>query len=305
MNNGYVADIPLDLAIGAHRGTSFVPEKRGAQERADYAADLAEDHENLAKLATTDEKREILALEFARYRAGLRARTLDHLQAKGRCLSSMITGPSNFPTRRNEKANNAEHNKMQALIEYREKALRTIRRKLQPELAPIMSGDSDATQHLRAKIEKAEALQALMKASNAAIRKHKKAGPVAQVAGLVKVGLSEGVAAELIKPDFAGRIGFASYQLTNNNANLRRMKGRLAGIERDQATPDETQEGEYARVEDCPAENRVRLFFPGKPDAEVRGTLKSNGFRWARSLGCWQAYRNRPALELAAKIAGV
>ena len=129
--------------------------------------------------------------------------------------------------------------------------------------------------------------------------------PEAQVAALVALGFPEARAALLLKPDDCGRIGFPDYALTNNNANIRRMKERLASVEKAHATPATEQQGTRARLEDCPAENRVRLFYPGKPDADIRATLKSSGFRWAPSLGCWQAYRNNRTLPMARHLAGL
>ena len=32
-------------------------------------------------------------------------------------------------------------------------------------------------------------------------------------------------------------------------------------------------------------DNRLQVFFDGKPDADTRAELKSNGFRWAPSVG--------------------
>lgn len=297
------ADIPRSTANAAHYGTSFVPERRGEREQSDYAETLRSDYEALAKFATTDEKRAILDEEFARYREGYRRHNLQWLHARGRMVSPMISGPSNFPARRMEKLGNWAHNHLTRLIEFRERALAAIRKKLRPELRPIMAGDADATERLADKIDKAEKYQAIMKQTNATIRKHKKAGPEAQVAALVAMGHSERIARKLLEPDFCGRIGFPDYELTNNNANIKRMKARLVQVERNHAAEATEHEGEHARIEDCPAENRVRLFFPGKPDADVRGTLKANGFRWAPSLGCWQAYRNWRTQELAKKIA--
>jgi hypothetical protein len=83
--------------------------------------------------------------------------------------------------------------------------------------------------------------------------------PEAQVAALVALGFPEAVL--LLKPDACGRIGFADFELTNN-ANIRRMKTRLACVEKAPATPATEQEGARARLEDCPAKNRVRLFYP-------------------------------------------
>lgn len=97
----------------------------------------------------------------------------------------------------------------------------------------IYSDDHDALEALQAKIAKLEAKQAQMKAVNAAIRKHAKAGADAQTVALMALGLPESIARETLKPDFARRIGFPSYATTNNNANIRRLKGRITQLERE------------------------------------------------------------------------
>lgn len=305
-------DIPLDLARSAHAGTSFVPERRGDQERASYAAQLALDYNELAKLATTDEKRATLAAEFARYRSGYRTRYIARLSAMSRCVSTMIAGPSNFNTRRHGKSSDRADKRTTDVCDYREAALAAIRKALQPELRPVMAGDGDAVERLTAKIAKLEAFQAQAKAINACIRKHAKGGIDAQVAALVALELpgrdkrfSEETARALLKPDFAGRIGIPAYELTNNNANIRRLKERLAAISVAKVAEVVEAAGDAARFEDNPGENRVRLYFPGKPSAEVRTRLKTGGFRWTPTLGCWQAYRSDRTISLAKREAGV
>jgi hypothetical protein len=308
----FANDIPIETARAAYAGISFTPEKRAEQVREGYAAELASDFAALEKLTVGKPGMlEVLQGEFARYREGYRARYLKKLYSDSRCLSWMITGPSNFPSARNEKRNNVAHKRLTELLEFRERALAAIRKTLCPELRPIMAGDDNAQERLQAKIAAAEKLQAIMKDCNAAIRKHRKAGETAQVAALVAIFTAAGMvkhnpedrARELLKPDFCGRIGFASYELTNNNANIQRMKGRLVSIGRDQSTPASDYQGSAASVEDCPAENRVRLTFPGKPSVEIRTRLKSGGFRWTPSLGVWQAYRHQHTIELAKQIA--
>ena len=218
----------------------------------------------------------------------------------------MITGPSGFPVRRAEKANATEHRRLNDVLNCRGLWRKRLFKALVPNTdGPIMSGDADAGERLADKIAKAEELQKRMKDANAAIRKHKKAGPEAQVAALVALGFTELQAAELLKPDFCGRIGFPDYALSNNNANIRRMKARLSTVEKAHAAPATEHEGTHARVEDCPAENRVRLFYPGKPDYDTRTTLKRSGFRWTPSLGCWQAYRNDRTIPAARRLAGL
>jgi hypothetical protein len=299
------SDIPLELARRAHSGTSFSPERRADQERSSYANTLAGDYASLSEYATSDDKRATLDEEFRRYRAGYRARYLAYLGARSRCMSTMITGGSNFPVERQRRRNAHADKKTDELLSFRTRALAAIRKALCPELRPIMAGDADATHRLAEKITKAKALQSTMRAANNAIRKHARSGETAQVTALVALGISEHNARELLKPDFMGRIGFAPYQLTNNNANIRRMESRLGAVSVSQATPATEEHGQAARLEDCPAENRVRLFFPGKPSAEVRSRLKRVGFRWTPSIGCWQAYRNTAALSAARREAEV
>ncbi|HEX7261954.1 MAG TPA: hypothetical protein VF258_09075 [Luteolibacter sp.] len=302
----FSADIPLELAIRAHSGTSHSPERRGESEVSDYAQTLSADLVAFSALAEKSGTGDVLAELFPKYRDAFKRCTLAHLAAKSHCISTMIAGGSNFPVRRAEKANATEHRRLDELLNCRKLWRKRILKAIAPNTdGPIMSGDADAGERLTDKIAKAEAAQVMMKQANAAIRKHKKAGPEAQVAALVALGVSAARAGLLLQPDSCGRIGFADFELTNNNANIRRMKARLATVEKAHAAPATEQEGAKARLEDCPADNRVRLFYPGKPDADTRATLKSSGFRWAPSLGCWQAYRNNRSLPMARDLAGV
>lgn len=301
-----INDIPTSAARAAYAGISFTPEKRAEQVRTGYAAELAQDFADLLKLTEGKEgMTEVLETEFARYREGYRARYLKKLHSDSRCLSWMITGPSNFPTRRNEKRNNVAHKRLTELLEFRERALAAIRKTLCPELRPIMSGDSNAVERLQAEIAERESRQAHMKLVNATIRKHLKQDASVKRAALLAVGLTEAQATAALTKDCFGGIGFAAFELTNNNANIKRMKGRLVVIGRNQSTPASEAQGDNASVEDCPAENRVRLTFPGKPPVEIRTRLKTSGFRWTPSLGVWQAYRHKHTIDLAMEIAGV
>jgi hypothetical protein len=231
---------------------------------------------------------------FERYRAGCRKRNLALLQSRTRCMSTMITGPANFPVERQRRRNEVAHKRLEECIDGRKRALAAAVRDLRPDLRPIMSGDADAVERLRADLKDAEEGHAMMKAANVAIRK---GGGVPE---LVALGFTEAQAAEVLKPDCFGGVGFASYSLTNSNGRIKRLRDRLAHLERMKATPviEKTSEG-GVRLEDDPPANRVRLYFPDKPAVEVRSRLKSNGFRWAPSVGAWQAYRNARTMALA------
>lgn len=84
---------------------------------------------------------------------------------------------------------------------------------------------------------------------------------------------------------------FPGYSTTNNNAKIRNTKKRIAYLEK--ASTQETTEHETngVKVVDNVEDNRLQLFFDGKPSEEIRTKLKRSGFRWSRYNGCWQSYR--------------
>lgn len=70
-------------------------------------------------------------------------------------------------------------------------------------------------------------LQELMKAANKAIRlKDTEVGDDR----LRELGFSEEEIKKLRTPDFCNRFGYASYELTNNNANIHRIEGRIKSL---------------------------------------------------------------------------
>lgn len=293
-----IADIPHDLAQRAYSGTSFSPERRGDTARSDYASSLVADYELLLKQARKGGTEHLLEEEFARYRAGFRQRTIEHLGAESRCVSWFIAGPSKFPAARMQKRADSAHNKLNELLDFRRRALKSIIRKLRPELRPVMAGDSDAVGRLESQLADMLTQRERMKRVNSAHARFLK-----DPASLDTADLPEEWKARI--RNYVPRYSWephpiAPYQLTNLGANIRRVEQRIEQLKRTKALPQQTVETESGiRVEDCPAENRVKIFFPGKPDSTVRDTLKSNGFRWTPTVGCWQAYRNYRSMALA------
>ncbi len=296
----FINDIPTESARSAYAGVSFTPERRAEQVRSDYANLMAADYAVFAKMVESKpDLKAAMEAEFERYRQGYRTRLLKKLASDSRCVSWMIAGPSNFPVRRMEKRNETAHKRLEELLDYRSRAKSAIGKVLCPELRPIMSGDADAVARLTENIAEAEKLQAQMKAINAA---HK--AFLQDPASLEASDFSDEIKARIrnYKPNYSWEPHpVAPCTFTNHSANLRRMKKRLEHISKAKTVEATTRQGELARLEDCPAENRIRLFFPGKPDEVTRSRLKSAGFRWIPSLGCWQAYRNYRAMEQAKK----
>ena len=63
-----------------------------------------------------------------------------------------------------------------------------------------------------------------------------------------------------------------------------------------------TINGESVTIKANAAEMRLQLFFEGKPEAETRNILKSNGFKWAPSQGAWQRLLNSNAESAVKRI---
>lgn len=157
----------------------------------------------------------------------------------------------------------------------------------------IFSDDPDATEKLIDKIERLKQRQGAMKRANQLIRK-------ADREGLADLGFSEETIAKLFTEDFAGRVGFPNYALTNNSANIRRLEKRLAVLQK--AQTDDTTEEEFpggVRLVDNVEDNRLQIFFPEIPSDVIRRELKSNGFRWSPTAGAWQRHRSNRATYLA------
>lgn len=118
-----------------------------------------------------------------------------------------------------------------------------------------------------------------------------------------QAGISESTAIRLLTPDMLSRIGYADYELKNNNAEIRRCKARIETLRNRKSTADDsphiTKQGDIT-IERNTNENRLRLKFPAKPAHEVISVLKSNGFHWSPSNMAWQRQLNQSA-EFAAQ----
>jgi hypothetical protein len=170
---------------------------------------------------------------------------------------------------------------------------------------PIRAEDAHAVEQLQARIAEAERLQERMKTANKIVR-DKKLTDDEKVARLgSECGIPQDGARKLLRPDFAGRIGFANYELTNNAANIRRMQARVDALTKEGARPSVTVQFPGGRMEDNAEDCRVRIYHDAKPGSDVIAKLKSNGFHWSPTLTCWQRLRNDSARWAAMRVTGV
>ena len=212
-----------------------------------------------------------------------------------RVPSIMIAGGSNFPVRKKQKQLAADEKNMQEFSEI-QGLLSKIR---STGMGGISADDPNAISKLQSKLAKREALQETMKAVNAYYRKHK------TVDGCPHLTPEQ---IEKMKASMSGdwRANpkpFESYQLSNNNAEIRRLKERIAALTRQREIGYVGWEFDGGKVEANAADNRLQIFFDGKPEADTREKLKEYGFRWSPSAGAWQRQLNDNAIRAADYLA--
>lgn len=199
------------------------------------------------------------------------------------CPSVMISGPANFPVKKKDRQV-AAWQRNHEFYQYVQGIIGKIENILYGKEI-IKSDDERAVEKLEEKLEDLRSMQERMKAANKAIRmKDTEAGNDA----LREMGYSEGDIKRLREPDFCGRVGYPSYQLTNNNQNIHRIEERLKRLKSVKEKGSSEQEYETFKVVENTEVMRYQIIFDGKPDAEIRALLKNNGFKWAPSQGAWQ-----------------
>ena len=149
----------------------------------------------------------------------------------------------------------------------------------------IFSDDDDAIEQLQAKINRLTADQERMKATNKIVRrKPKNECTDDKLTDLQAMGMSEGLARKLFEPDFCGRIGIASYELSNNNAVISNAKKRISQIKYRTAQAQAAEDCGGVLIKKCGTSGYSSAYsavtFSEKPDYNIIKELKAAGFSW-------------------------
>ena len=232
----------------------------------------------------------------------------------------MVTGPANFPVQRNQQRMATEDRRWEELSAFRKQApARAIKRAQRIRKAALgATGMMDSElADLQDRHDKRVARQAMMKAVNALIRKHKLTevgdGParLADMAREANHPIDEAVALSVLTPSGFGARGFERFSLTNNNAEIRRLAARIEQVKAKLARAEAVESGEAenrtrwvgnVEIVENVAEDRLQILFPGKPDPETRTALKRHGFRWSPSQGAWQRQLTNAARYAAEQV---
>ena len=214
-----------------------------------------------------------------------------------RVPSILIAGGSNFNVRAKEKqnaardSNEARYTQVQGLLS----KIKSV------GMGGIMSDDKNAVEKLSAKLAGLEAMQDKMKAVNAYYRKHKTLVGCPELTEEARLRLESGMSGSVHDAPYP------SWALSNNNANIRRIKDRLAELEKEAQRAAENAdagpvEGDGYKLVENTELGRIQFIFEGKPDESTRALLKANGFKWAPSQGAWQRMLNDHGRYAAQKV---
>lgn len=210
------------------------------------------------------------------------------------CPSIMISGGSKFPVRKKEKQNAARerHHKEWENIKGLLHKIESV------GTGGISADDPDALGKLKAKLSFLEENQEFMKSVNTYYRKHK---TLENYPGLdTEQARRIQTAIEL---DWRqNKKPFQGFELTNNNANIKRIKERIIEIEKRSEKPLEGWSFDGGEVVANTYDNRLQILFEGKPDEALRMQLKQRGFRWAPSAGAWQRQLTNNAVHAAKAV---
>ena len=268
-----------ELAYRSHSGTSFSPERRAETVVNDYSAEVDLDIASIRKQGASDE-------QVARYLAGYTDKLKAYLQSHSNVMSSMITGPANFPVARNQKRSNWADNHYNHFREWRKKVLSAYDR--YEKKAKIAEGGGELGV-ARKKLESLQANRELEKEANKKIKQALK-----DMVNIDEYLLGLGVQPHMIEHTM--KWGFGS---CNTNANIRNTKKRIEELEVKEAKAgNENKEVVFdgGKVILNYEIDRVQIQHDAKPEPAVITSLKSSGFKWSPFYKVWQRQLTRNAI---------
>lgn len=216
------------------------------------------------------------------------------IQIQGMCPSILVSGGSNFPTRKKEKQLQAYDSNY--LFLDRIQHLRYQIEHFAVYSNGIRTDDENALELLQEKAEKEKCLHAKMIAMNKHYRKHKTMQGYGELTENQALALDE-----KIQKDFY-KIPYAPYELSLSNAKIKRLEERVRTQQHLKEKEPIDFECAYFRMEENKEEMRIRFFFDGKPGKEVIRECKGYGFKWSSRNMAWQRQTTVNALHAARSL---
>lgn len=290
----FANDLDINKLERSLHWLSFDPKGRAKREQESYANIIAELYTSNLEQAKQTGALEAYNATFDKGYSYILKNYLEMVGIRARTFSTAITGGGNISERKianNEKLMRSEHERLEKHIELQENLKERLAKiaKNTPadqyeEGEAIKSTDIHAIKKLQEKIKAIEAEKDFLKRSEKAVKEYQRTNDFAVFS---KYDIPDDKANEYI--DQIKRFGYALIAgLQNRTAEIRRIKERIATLEKNQSQGEKETLIEGGKIVYNGEAQRLQIFFDGIPSKEVREALKSHAFKWAPTAKAWQ-----------------
>lgn len=160
----------------------------------------------------------------------------------------------------------------------------------------ISADRENAIEVLEEKLRGREARQEKMRTANVYYRKHQTLEGCEALTS-VEIRSRMKFMEDMLQPK-----PYPTYTMTNNSAEIRRLKKRIEELKRNREIGFSGWEFSGGKAVVNTEYNRLQLIFDEKPSLEQRGLLRRAGFHWATSAGAWQRQLNWNTIRAADRL---
>ena len=285
-------DLDYKTLYNSYYWVSFDPERRAENDKKMFGASMLNLYNSSVEEAKENNRLEEYNQAFERYYAVILKKNKEVISARTGTFSTAVTGGAGIKAnqiRKNEAKQKREYEINKELIDYIEKAEKKLNEVARnPDQfykdQAIKRTDKNAIEKLNQKIELLEAEKDFIKRSEKACKEYQK---TKDFSVFEKYNIPQKEAKEYVEQ--IERLGHPLIiGISSISAEIRRVKERIALLEKSKASEDENFDIENGRILVNKEAQRVQIFFDNIPDANTRDALKKRAFKWAPSAKAWQ-----------------
>ena len=287
-------DLSYDTLERSYAWISFDPEKRAKREQQDWADSMEQLYNSHAEQAQQTGALEAYNAAFEKGYASLLKNYKEMISIRARTFSTGVTGGAGITARKiasNESLIQREYEKLKTHNQEVEKLKNKLAKIAKNTPADqyetgevVKSVDVNAIAKLQDKIKQLEEKKEYIYRQQKAEKEYKKSKDSSV---FEKYDIKKEDVEEML--DEINRYGYALYSSPANiNAEIRRIRERITGLEKNQSKGEEEILIEGGKSVKNGATQRLQIFFDGIPDKDVREKLKKHAFKWAPSVKAWQ-----------------
>lgn len=255
--------------VHAFYGTSFSPEKRAEQYIEMYDDALVSFKSEISKAENSGE----LVERFI-------SKVLELMSKRSRIMSTMITGPANFPAEANRKKMGYYENACQDFDKWVEKVTKSVNREPRQSYAQQIATAFDSLEQLENNQHEMKRINKLVKLKSFNTNDY------------LEIILNSTLDKDLKEEASSfferfSEVGFKAFKLKNNNAKIKNTNDRIKTLEFRMDLEKNWSNLEKENIVVSVENDRVVIKNENKPSAEQIKILKSNGFKWSPSSQSW------------------